>query len=231
MKFKFFILLNLYFLFIQNTLAQSEIVTTLNFIPKFGNAALILNDSTYPKNNGDSIKIESLKFYISNIEFLNNDKVIWQEKNSFHLVDASSATSMKIKLVIPPNITCNKIRFNLGIDSLVNVSGVLGGDLDPTKGMYWTWQSGYINFKLEGKSKKCKTRNNEFHFHLGGYQTPYSALQSITLNINNPEKISVVIDLQKLMNEIDLSKQNKIMSPSSEAVFLSKKISQLFSIK
>jgi hypothetical protein len=34
-----------------------------------------------------------------------------------------------------------------------------------------------------------------------------------------------------MISEIDLSKQNKIMSPSFEAVLLSKKVSQLFSVQ
>ena len=128
-------------------------------------SAVIKNaDSTLIKN-GDSIQLKSLKFYISNIELVNGDKVVWQQKNSFHLIDASKNESLQIPLKHQSNLNFTKIKFNLGIDSMVNVSGALGGDLDPTKGMYWTWQSGYINFKLEGKSKKCKTRNNEFHFH------------------------------------------------------------------
>ena len=79
----------------------------------------------------------------------------------------------------------DKIKFNLGIDSLTNVSGVMGGDLDPTKGMYWTWQSGYINFKMEGSSAVCPTRNHEFQFHIGGYQDPFYAMQTLELEVKN----------------------------------------------
>ena len=69
-----------------------------------------------------------------------------------------------LALQIPSNIPFSKLKFQLGIDSLTNVSGAMGGDLDPTKGMYWTWQSGYINMKIEGKSNSCKTRKNQFQF-------------------------------------------------------------------
>ena len=231
MNCKFFLILVVSIFCFKNNYAQEETITTLNFIPKFGASTFKLNDSTYFIKNGDTIKLKSLKFYISKIELVNNDKVVWQQKNSFHLIDASKNESLQIPLKYPSNLTFTKIKFNLGIDSAVNVSGALGGDLDPTNGMYWTWQSGYINFKLEGKSKKCKTRNNEFHFHLGGYQTPYSALQSISGTILNKEKINFVFDLEKFIDEINLSTQNKIMSPSTEAVLLSEKLVGFFTLQ
>ncbi len=230
MNFRSFILPALFFFSFQIAHTQEETTTIVNFIPKFGGSSLTI-DSTYFAKNNDSIKIESLKFYISNIELVNGDKVIWQQKNSFHLIDAAKKGSMHLTLKHRSNLAFTKIKFNLGIDSVVNVSGAIGGDLDPTKGMYWAWQSGYINFKLEGKSKTCKTRNNEFHFHLGGYQSPYLALQFITLNVSDHEKVNVVIDLEKFVDEIDLSTQNKIMSPGNEAVSLSKKIAGLISLQ
>ena len=39
----------------------------------------------------------------------------------------------------------------LGVDSVLNYNGVHEGALDPINGMYWTWQTGYIHCKLEGK--------------------------------------------------------------------------------
>lgn len=182
-------------------------------------------------NEQDSLRIETLKFYISNIQVIENDSVVWMEKNSFHLIDASDGKSMSLELNIPTSITYNKIKFGLGIDSTTNVAGVMGGDLDPTRGMYWTWQSGYINFKLEGKSSLCKTRNNEFEFHIGGYQSPYNTFQSVVLNTGNNRIIGITIDCMKLFETIDLSRQNHIMSPGSDAVELSQKIAKIFSIK
>jgi len=49
------------------------------------------------------------------------------------------------------------------VDSLANVSGAMSNDLDATKGMYWSWQSGFINLKIEGKSASCKTRKINFN--------------------------------------------------------------------
>jgi hypothetical protein len=118
------------------------------------------------------------------------------------------------------------IRFNIGIDSTTNSGGVKGGDLDPTKNMYWAWQSGYINFKLEGKSKACKTRNNVFQFHIGGYSYPNNSLQTVTLPIN--KILNINFDLEKLLSGIGLQTMNEIMSPGAKGMQVAKLYKTVF---
>jgi hypothetical protein len=72
----------------------------------------------------------------------------------------------------------------------------MAGDLDPIKGMYWAWQSGYINMKIEGKSSSCRTRKNEFQFHIGGYLSPYYAMRKVALTYDKKAtEINIGIDL------------------------------------
>ena len=190
-----------------------------------------MNDAYYRIGTNDSIQLETVKLYVSNIEFLYKDSVVWKEKKSFHLLDVSDANSLTISLDIPVAIKYSYVAFNIGIDSTTNVSGALGGDLDPTKGMYWTWQSGYINVKIEGKSNICQTRNNEFQFHLGGYQNQDNALNKLFLRISGKNRISYIqIDVEKWLKSVDLSKQNHIMSPGQDAVLLSGKLIEMFTV-
>lgn len=179
----------------------------------------------------NSVKFETLKFYISNLQFLQDDKFVWKETNSFHLYDFGDSLHQIIQLKVSKGLKFNQVSFNLGIDSLTNVSGAFGGDLDPTKGMYWTWQSGYINFKLEGTSSMCSNPKKEFQFHLGGYQAPFNTLQSVCLKVNSKQKININLDVLQLMKSIDLSKQDHLMSPNKEAVLLSQSLVKCFSIK
>ncbi len=136
-----------------------------------------------------------------------------------------------LSVIIPSNLSYSKVKFNIGVDSTTNVSGALGRDLDPTKGMYWTWQSGYINLKLEGTSNLCKTRHNEFQFHLGGYQYPFNNFQTVFTDVNSKQNIEVTIDIQKIINQIDLAQQHHIMSPGQEAIIFSEKVIHSLSIK
>ena len=191
---------------------------------------LELNKQYFIVNSTNSIQIETLKFYISNMEFYNTEQLVFKEKNSFHLIDAEDSTTFNLMINLKPNINFNQIKFNIGIDSITNYGGAMGGDLDPTKGMYWTWQNGYINFKIEGKSNLSIAKSNEFVFHLGGYQNAFSTLQTIQLPVQNSQVIPINMAIDKWINEIDLAKQNHIMSPSKEAVILSNKLSTIFSV-
>lgn len=212
----------------KGVLLFSQPPTFIKFKPVFGSHSFSV-DSTYYIGTKDSIQFTALRFYVSNIELLSHNKTVWKETTSFHLMDAANEKSMQIQM--PSNVSYDKLKFNLGIDSVTNVSGALGGDLDPTKGMYWTWQSGYINFKLEGNSNLCKTRHNEFQFHLGGYQYPNNSLQTVFIDINNKSSIEIVMDIKKIIEQIHLTEQNHIMSPGKEAVEFSEKVINSMSVK
>ncbi len=215
--------------FSQTLFLSAQCIISLNFDFLFEKEKFTINETTYHHfKNGDSILIETLRFYISNIEFLQDKKVVWQEQNSVHLIDAALSQTLKIATKCPPNLTFDQLQFNLGIDSTTNVSGALGGDLDPTKGMYWTWQSGYINFKIEGKNPRCNTRNHAFQFHLGGYNLLYNALQTIVLDIKKDKEVNIIFDISKFINDIDFVQKPNIMSPCKEAVLMSKKITKGF---
>lgn len=217
------------FLSISITAFSQSRTIQLNISPSYGKKPIDLTDSSFTANNASSLRIEVLKFYLSNLQLLKNGKVVLQDIKA-HLVDVANKNSMQIILDNNENIVFDELKFSLGVDSVTNVSGALGGDLDPTKGMYWTWQSGYINFKLEGSSKLCKTRNNEFQFHLGGYQRPNDCLQTLSYPIHNSKLIMLILNVQKILEQIDLAKTNQLMSPSIEAVRLSKIIANAFEV-
>jgi len=208
--------------------AQTTKKLTLRFDPLFGKNNAVVMDSVYLFDDNKPVKFETLKFYISGIQLFNNAKLVWREKKSFHLCGTDSSNK-NIPLNIPASAEFTQLTFNLGIDSVTNVSGALGGDLDPTKGMYWTWQNGYVNFKLEGKSEKSKDPKKEFQFHLGGYSGADKTLQTITLNCVYKKEIGIVIDLKQFMNSTDLEKKHHIMSPGEAAVILSQMAAKCFS--
>lgn len=185
-------------------------------------------DSMYRIGN-DSFRVSTLKLYISALRVLDGAKrAVYTEQESFHLIDLSDPPSNTLVVPAAPLQHAAWISFCLGIDSVTNVSGAMGGDLDPTKGMYWTWQSGYINVKLEGSSSLCHSRKHEFQFHLGGYSAPFNAMQTVTLPLNGTAHEDIRLDVSALLQEIDLAAQPSILSPGTPAVELSARIAQLF---
>lgn len=212
----------------KGVLLFSQSKSAIKFGFNFGASTLRI-DSAYQLHTNDSIKITALRFYVSNIELIDNHKTVWKDATVFRLMDIADSKSTQIS--IPSSVSFSKLKFNIGIDSTTNVSGAMGGDLDPTKGMYWTWQSGYINFKLEGSSNLCRTRHNEFQFHLGGYTAPFNNLQIIFVNDITNKQVEILFDIQKLMKQINLTQQHHIMSPGTEAMEFSEKLINSMSIK
>ena len=203
---------------------------TVSFQPVFRERTLILNDSTYALTNGHSIAFDELKFYTSGFRLFQNDSLVYTEQNSFHLYDASVAGKQQITFTVPAGTSFNRLCFNVGIDSITSVSGAMGGDLDPTKGMYWVWQSGYINVKLEGTSDLCKNPGKAFQFHLGGYMYPFNALKTVTLYPGKTGNINVLLDVKTFTEAINFSEKDHVMSPDAYAVKLAALFSTCFKI-
>jgi|694.fasta_scaffold51046_2 hypothetical protein len=200
----------------------------LKFKIKYGNESLIQNKK-YLSLSKDTLQLENFRFYISSIKLILKDNSIISEDNSYHLIDSEDPISQSIPIRIKSKSEIKKVMFSIGIDSLASVSGALSGDLDPTKGMYWAWQSGYINMKIEGKSSSCKTRNNAFQFHIGGYLKPNYAIRTIELEpkISN---FDINVDLSNLFNQIKLSETNSIMIPGLKAMDIADKAKSMFSV-
>ena len=215
--------------FMVTAMAQENTGLKIIFKPFFGSSRLSL-DSIYRVNTQDSIQFNNFKFYVSKVELLNTGKSIFKDEQLAHLIDASIKDAQEILLNVSANLHFDQVRFSIGIDSVTNVAGVLGGDLDPTTGMYWSWQSGYINMKLEGKSNMSSDRKSEFAFHLGGYQFPNIGIQTINLNVSDASDMEIDIDLKFFINQLNLSQQHHIMSPSIKAVTLSQLFSQSFKL-
>ena len=107
-----------------------------------------------------------------------------------------------------------------------NVSGELENAYDPLLGMYWAWNTGYVNLKLAGKSNLILTKTHDFELHLGGYRYPLATAQNIEVDLNDQY---IYFDLQKLFSEsINLSKNHHIMLPGKDAFLISQGLSDCF---
>ncbi len=225
-RFLFFFLLSFGFAHAEKTKK-----IRLDISIRFNQQGIEPNDSLYLKvNEKDSILLTSFKFYLSSIELLQNNDVVWKEENSYHLVNLINKQAPEFDLSLPEGLNYNSIRFLLGTDSATNVSGAMGGALDPVNGMYWTWQSGYINFKIEGKSNLCPAPKQEFIFHLGGYQFPFASAQNIQLELKQSQKIKLQFDLSKWLQSSGFQTNAHLMSPGARAKSLSELAATCFTV-
>jgi len=171
-----------------------------------------------------------LKFYISDIVLINSTGTKQKLREKYYLYDLNKDSILKFPIDNVEQI--HTVKFAIGVDSLTNVNGAHGGVLDPQLGMYWTWNSGYINFKLEGLETSLKTRKNKFQFHLGGYQAPYTTYKSIQLRTDNSSnKYIVDLPIDNFIKQIQLDKNHTIMSPSLAAMHLSNLLAKSFFLR
>lgn len=222
----FFLFLSSFSLFGQNERDS----LSLKITAKWSGKILNLN-SSYISKQKDTIKITQLKFYISDFQVKYDDNTILSDKNS-HLIDFEKTNTSFLNIAKNYKKNIKSINFCIGIDSLASVSGALSGDLDPSNGMYWAWQSGYINMKIEGTSSSCKTRKNSFNFHIGGYLKPYNAMQKIEIPVNKIQnQINLTLDLEQFFSEINLKEINSVMIPGNDAMELANLSSKMFYIE
>ncbi len=186
--------------------------------------------------HGDTFYVDAFRFYISNISFIGYPSQILTNN---HLFDLDDSGSYSFAISVSPG-DYDLLKFTLGVDSIANTNGANSGDLDPSKGMYWAWNSGYIMAKLEGHSSACKTLHHAFEFHIGGYLPPYNTARPVTLN--TPEKIQVskrdvpcitlTADIASWFTpDLDLSKINSIMIPGKDAAMMADRYSKMISIE
>ena len=212
--------------------AQNKDSLYFQFRLKFNDVPIRFNQK-YISSKKDTLSIRVFKVYLSNIKLLYQDESELTVSKKAFLLDFDSLNTLRIPISTITESEVKKIQFCIGIDSLTNISGAQTDDLDPIKGMYWAWQSGYINMKLEGNSSSCKTRKNEFQFHIGGYREPFYAIRTVEIPIqksaNSHNEINLSIDFAKLFTAIDLKESNSIMIPGKEAIKIADLIPKMFS--
>jgi hypothetical protein len=177
-----------------------------------------------PLDYADSLlHVELLKCYVGHIEILDiNRQVIGKDSVAYRLLDFSNRSSMNFSFPIN-NQKASYIRITLGVDSITNAAGVNCCALDPANGMYWSWQSGYIQFKLEGKEKD----GNALNLHLGGFSN--ANMSSITDEIpilrmvtggpvlppdRRSQNVTIHLNLDSFLELVHANKEYSLMSPN-----------------
>jgi len=173
----------------------------------------------HPLSDTKELEVRNLKCYIGNIKAVKNDGRLVGFDAGYRLLDYNNPASLQWNYLV--NEVPEKLIFNLGVDSLTNAEGVHGDDLDPSKGMYWSWQSGYIQFKFEGR-----WNGKEYSLHLGGFEranfSSREHVQLISPRLSLPslntkavaKSTTLYIDIKPFLDFATSSEINKLMSPS-----------------
>ncbi|MBU3700414.1 MAG: hypothetical protein FGM33_10475, partial [Candidatus Kapabacteria bacterium] len=151
--------------------AFGQSLTLITFRPTYHGEPLSLDDKVYQGANGARINVSMLKFYVSNMRLRTTDGGSMQV-GGHHLLDLSDDETSSISVKMP-STPSSSVDFTIGVDSILNEQGPQEGVLDPRNGMYWTWSTGYVFFKLEGTVESATQTKRVFEIHIGGYKAPY----------------------------------------------------------
>lgn len=209
--------------------AQKKQLLTIRFDNRFGKEQLLPEQTCY-LNGTDTLVINRFKYYISHIQLTNTAGKVIIPKNQYYLIDIADEKSSSIQLSVPED-SYTGIQFLLGVDSIRNVSGVQTEALDPLHGMFWTWNSGYIMAKLEGKASSSMIAGKQFTYHIGGFRRHHNTTRVIQLQTKAFDRsLRIVADAAKWFDGINISKEPVCHSPGALAVRFADNYSKMFSI-
>ena len=182
----------------------------------------------------ENYTITKFKYYVSNVKFVTDKKT--KNTTGVYLVDASKKNIIS---VIVPSKKITGISFLLGVDSALNCSGAQSGALDPLNDMFWTWNNGYIFFKLEGSSDASTADLKRIEHHIGGFKGSNKTMREIYLPINNPallkqKKLVIQLDIDKYwngINKIRIAETPVVALPGIQAKNAADNFAGMFSIK
>jgi hypothetical protein len=149
------------------------------------NGAPLVINAPFSTALGEPFTPLAFSYYISNIKLVDLEGKTITQGSSYFLVDERKPTSKAFVAALPAG-SYKAIKFTLGVDSIRNVSGIQTGALDPANGMFWSWNTGYIFAKLEGKSVVSPAPLSNVTYHIGGFKTGENALQEVTLYLPEP---------------------------------------------
>jgi len=204
----------------------------------------LANDTTlklgkeYTNPSGEKMIFSKFDYYISNIILTKTDGTTYvvPRDSSYHLIQFDGLANPIITLKNVPFGDYNKVTFTIGVDSLKNTEDVTmrPGDLDISKGMYWSWNSGYIFLKAEGTYNSDTSK--KFKYHIGLYGNSASGggvnnIKTVTLaSINDYATVrsniipqihlsAEVMELFKTPNTFSVTTTPMIMaSPNSKLI-------------
>ncbi len=211
---------------------------TITFSNYVGSSLLKLDSAIYKNELGQSYTVSKFKYYVGNIQLKKADGTKYVS-DKYYLINEEEAASKQITLSNVPEGNYTSISFILGVDSLHNCSGAQTDALDPVNAMFWTWNTGYIFLKMEGKSPVSTQPGHLLEFHIGGYMQPNNCIRTINLPIKNGMQVvektmlhikANVSDLFKTPTSIDFSKISSV-TDFHNATTIANNYADMFSIQ
>lgn len=184
-------------------------ILEIRFNPTMNGVPLQAN-SIFTGPNNQRMLVENFKFYLSGLYLRSDtDSVLIKDVSFVDLV----ASNKTLKLSVRPG-NYNALRYAVGLTPEQN--GTNDPNFDEAQfpvdhpqsiynGMYWSWATGYIFSKIEGKTDTSAAQNQTpmfTWFYHSGLDALYSPGRIEDLSIVLKDKETTVLDLAIEVNEV-----------------------------
>lgn len=190
----------------------------LNAAAKWDGTPLVIGD-TYTDVMNRPILVEQFRTYISNISVTDSDGTEHRLKGVEQLnfnepwssdfwLPAGNYTQIKFAMGVPSSLNTDVDPASYPNDNPLSIFGA--------EGMFWTWASGYIFTKFEGKTAfdgDASNMTNSYAFHVGTDQFYQEHIFAIDFEIGEErEDLTIEFDADKFLfnadDTIDLAEDN-----------------------
>lgn len=189
----------------------------IRFVPTMNGASFQPNVNFIGPNNL-KINFEIFKFYLSDLQLINASGA--QLLSEIELVDLSHSDKSISFETAPGNF--QELKFFLGVKKSLNgtdnpnfdeASFPIDHPLSIYNNMYWSWATGYIFSKIEGKIDTSQAQNQiptYTWFYHSGLDTCYTEKSFENLNIEVTAGKTTVIELGIDVNDIFINQTDTI---------------------
>ncbi len=218
----------------DNPLVESTVEITLE--PRYGTQAIQFDETVFHTEEGYAVKLREMKLIVTNLR-----------NGSNLLSDAASYDSKKGVFLLQQKGTASnfgQLQFSIGVDSTRNHADPSGFpnehplNILNAGDMHWSWNPGYIFFKLEMIADTANTGNfnHAISFHVGMdecfRETSFTAL-NWQIVAPQTERLRLQLDLKTLLRNqtsvVDL-KTEFLTHSSPEQIPLSLKLADNFKV-
>ncbi|MCG9791274.1 MbnP family protein [Flavobacterium algicola] len=219
---------------------------TLKYDNSFGDSDLILSTQGYTTSSSEVIKVNTIKYIISNVVLTTTDGTVYTypKSESYFIIDESTTGGQSITLTDIPAGDYSSVKFGIGVDKEQYDLGITGqGDFLTTAsaaGMTWSWSAGYKFLAFEGVfTSPTVTTETEFKIHNGQSSGNYNYAEvSLDLPTNAQVRTTItpavhfIVDLGKIVDgstKFKLSEKATIMG-GSDLVNITQNITEMFRV-
>jgi hypothetical protein len=212
----------------------------VQFVHQVGDKPLELDSVHYRNGLGQGYVVSKFRYYAGDFRWEKADGTSVSTGSTYYLIDEENPDSKRIAFgQIPPG-RYKSVSFLIGVDSIHNCSGLQSGALDPTNGMFWTWNTGYIFLKLEGTAPASTSPGHFFEYHIGGFREPNNCIrtvrltfaQELTVGPDSHPKVRIKTDVAEILTrpvDIDFSKLSSV-TDYHHAVMMANNYADMFQI-